>query len=108
MRIFSYIPSVLFAGIVIAAACNKETPANTICTGDCVTINGELKQQGPTTYQYGTHILTTSSGKFYVLKSETINLTPFENKEVKIKAQNLHYTVEQGPELHNIISIATL
>jgi hypothetical protein len=86
-------------------SCKKENKPGVVCTGDCITARGVLKQQGFTTYQYGSHILVDDN-QSYVLTSNVVNLQKFEDKKVVIIAKNLHYTVENGPELHNVVYIS--
>ncbi len=105
MRLFIivFISTLSIAGFY---ACNKKTTTSVIeCKGDCITVRGILQQQGMTTYQYGTHTISTAEGNAYVLKSDVLDLKKFEGKKVKLTAQNLHYTVENGPELYNVVAI---
>jgi hypothetical protein len=105
MRLFItvFISALSIAGFY---ACNKKTTTSVIeCKGDCITVRGTLQQQGMTTYQYGTHTISSAEGNAYVLKSDVLNLKKFEGKKVKLTAQNLHYTVENGPELYNVVAI---
>ena len=58
-----------------------------------VEINGKLLEQGMTTYQYGTHIL---SG--YALRSSTINLDNYVNQDVTVFGYEISgYPVDGGP-----------
>jgi hypothetical protein len=88
------------------SACNRKAATPFVeCKGDCITVRGTLQQQGMTTYQYGTHTISTAEGNAFVLKSDVVDLKKFEGRKVKLTAQNLHYTVENGPELYNVVAI---
>jgi hypothetical protein len=70
-----------------------------------VDLSGVLQKPGMTTYQYGTHVLT-SEGKRYALKSGTVNLDNYVDKKVKIKGTKVEgYPVENGPELLEVTDI---
>ncbi len=43
-------------------------------------ITGTIQQQGITSYQYGTHTITTTNDEFYALKSETVDLDDYVNR----------------------------
>ncbi len=64
-----------------------------------VTASGTIKQQGISTYLYGTHILADDAGKIiYALKSDTIKLEDYVNKKVTIKGDLVAgYPVDGGP-----------
>lgn len=89
------------------AACSKTRKCPDRVSADTVIQTGLLRQQGVTTYQYGTHILEAGSNTELVLKSDNINLDNYVGKNVQVTAVNTHYTVENGPELYNVIAIAT-
>lgn len=100
------IVSISLLGIGAFSACHRKAATPFVeCKGDCITVRGTLQQQGMTTYQYGTHTISTAEGNAYVLKSDVVDLKKFEGKKVKLTAQNLHYTVENGPGLYNVVAI---
>lgn len=97
--------ALILAAFSSLAACSKTRECQDRVSGDTVVQTGNLRQQGVTTYQYGTHVLDAVSGSEYVVKSETIDLDKYVGKHVQVTAINMHYTVENGPELYNVISV---
>jgi hypothetical protein len=70
-----------------------------------VSVKGTLQKPGMTTYQYGTHLLK-ADGKTYALKSSTLNLDNFIEKQVSIKGTKVDgYPLENGPELLEVTEI---
>jgi hypothetical protein len=68
-------------------------------------INGILKKQGATYYQYGTHTLTTDSTT-YALKSDVVNLDKYLNRKVAITGEKVKgYPLEGGPDLIEVKTI---
>ena len=66
---------------------------------------GLLKQQGMTTYQYGTHVLKTDK-KTYALRSKDIDLNAYLEKQVEILGEKIDgYPISGGPEYIKVISI---
>lgn len=73
--------------------------------GDTVSLNGKIEKAGMTTYQYGTHTIQ-SNQKTYALKSSSLNLDNYENKEVEVIGKKVPgYPVENGPELIEVSSV---
>lgn len=67
--------------------------------------SGTVYPAGITSYQYGTHTLETAS-EMYALKSDSIDLTRYEQKRVQIIANKIEgYPVDNGPVYLNVISI---
>ncbi len=94
------------AGIcIMAPSCKKEDNkvVGNICTGDCITRTGVISQQGITTYQYGTHILTTDDNEQYVMSSDIVDLDRRVGQKCIVILKDLYYTVEGGPKLYNVI-----
>lgn len=59
---------------------------------------GLLRQQGPTTYMYGTHVIS-GEGQFYALRSSRVNLDNYVGRTVTVKGHKVEgYPVENGPE----------
>lgn len=88
--------------LFLVATCNKGTAAK---NQDLMQITGEIEPTGMTTYQYGTHTLT-SGETFYALKSDKVDLTPYEGKTVSITAEKIEgYPVDGGPEYLNVIQV---
>jgi len=70
-----------------------------------VSLTGKIEKIGMTTYQYGTHTIQ-SDQKTYALRSSSLDLNNFENKEVQITGTKVPgYPVENGPELIEVSSV---
>jgi UDP-galactopyranose mutase len=68
-------------------------------------IEGVIKKQGITTYQYGSHILKTE-GKFYALRSKTVDLNNYIDQKVKLAAEKIEgYPVSGGPDFLLVKSV---
>lgn len=73
--------------------------ASAVITEKSMEITGTIQQQGMTSYQYGTHTITTPDNDFYALKSETLNLDEYLDEEVTIVAEKIEgYPLSGGPE----------
>lgn len=72
-----------------------------------VTASGTIKQQGITTYMYGTHVLLDDTANtLYALKSDTIKLDDYVNKKVTVKGDLIAgYPVEGGPGYLNVKAV---
>lgn len=67
--------------------------------------SGIIEPAGITSYQYGTHTLQ-SGEQFYALKSDTIDLTTYEGREVIIQAEKIDgYPVDGGPEYLHVNAV---
>ena len=102
----------LFFILYLLAGCKSTTPASSSATTEMkseqgLKVSGMLQEQGVTTYQYGTHILTSSGGKtLYALKSETIKLDTYIGKNVELQGIPVEgYPIEGGPEYLEVIKI---
>lgn len=72
---------------------------------DQMEVTGTIQQQGITSYQYGTHTLTNDD-TFYALKSETVNLDNYIDKEVTIVAKKIEgYPVDGGPDYLLVLEV---
>lgn len=70
-----------------------------------ITVTGTVEEQGITSYQYGTHTIS-GDGKFYALKSETIDLDQYIGETVTIKGEKIAgYPVDGGPEYLMVLEI---
>lgn len=70
-----------------------------------VTLSGKIEKIGMTTYQYGTHTIE-SDHKTYALKSSSVDLDAFDDKEVQLTGTKVPgYPVENGPDLIEVTSI---
>ena len=66
-----------------------------------IEISGTIQSQGITTYQYGTH---TVSG--YALRSSSVNLDDYINRNVKVVGHKIDgYPVDGGPEYIDVQEI---
>src|ERR1044072_885506 len=95
---------ITFLGIALLAITGscKKGDRSVICTGDCKTLTGTLTVQGATTYQYGSHLLTTKDNDVYVLTSNVCPLNNFKNRKVILVGKHTD-APEQGPELYNVV-----
>ncbi|WP_172665785.1 hypothetical protein [Flammeovirga sp. OC4] len=85
MKIFLFVVTFIMIGFSCA---KNDVNSNTI------EITGVIKEQGVTTYQYGTHTL---SG--YALRSSSVNLDNYIDQEVTIVGQKVEgYPVDGGPD----------
>lgn len=73
--------------------------------GTSMEITGTIREQGITTYQYGTHTISNQE-QFYALKSENIDLDQYLEKEVTIRAEKIDgYPVDGGPEYLLVLEV---
>lgn len=62
-----------------------------------IVVKGILKEQGITTYQYGTHTIS-GDDVFFALSSGRVDLVPYVDKQVEIRATKIAgYPVDGGP-----------
>jgi len=93
----------LVVGLAIAGCSAVKPDAN---GKGQVTLSGKLEALGMSTFQYGTHIL--SSGKqIYALKSSKLDLKAHEGKEVIVKGVKVAgYPVDGGPDFIDVQEIS--
>ena len=73
--------------------------------GTSLEITGTIREQGITTYQYGTHTISNQE-QLYALKSEAIDLDQYLEKEVTIRAEKIEgYPVDGGPEYLLVLEV---
>jgi hypothetical protein len=72
-----------------------------------VTAEGTIKEQGFTSYMYGTHVLVDSNRKtLYALRSESIDLDLYVGKKVTVTGVPVAgYPVDNGPVYLNVSSV---
>ncbi|MGO4876993.1 hypothetical protein ACEN2P_10370 [Pedobacter psychrotolerans] len=93
---------VLSLFIAIFSGCTSFKDSN---TANRATATGTIEKIGVTTFQYGTHLLTTAN-KTYALKSGSINLDQYMNRKVTVKGNKVKgYPVDSGPELLDVTLI---
>lgn len=70
-----------------------------------MTLNGTIEKRETTSYQYGTHIFN-SGDKIYAIKSNSLNLNTYLNKQVSISGSKVKgYPVDGGPELIDVSKV---
>jgi hypothetical protein len=69
-------------------------------TMSLVEAEGNLRRQGITTYQYGTHVLLDRSGNtLYALRSSQVNLDTYDGQYVRVSGSLVpDYPVDLGPK----------
>ena len=73
--------------------------------GKYIETTGTLEKQGITSYQYGTHIIVDTDQR-YALRSETVPLDSFVNRQVRIQGKKVEgYPLEGGPVLLEVVDI---
>ncbi|PWS28522.1 hypothetical protein DHW03_01295 [Pedobacter yonginense] len=73
--------------------------------GDVITLSGSIQKLSISTYQYGTHTIS-SSGKPYALKSSSVILDTYLDKQVTLKGTKVAgYPVDGGPELIEVSEV---
>jgi hypothetical protein len=93
---------ILFAVVITftAQACQSKKIAS-----NQIEITGAIQKQGITTYQYGTHIIT-SDDKLFALKSSTIDLNKYLKQNVTIIGDRIAgYPIENGPDYIEVTSV---
>jgi len=79
---------------------------NKIANSDTMEISGTIEPIGMTTWQYGSHTISSEEGVLYALRSESVRLEDYEGKMVNIKGDKVEgYPVENGPEFIEVTEI---
>lgn len=79
--------------VVLFSACGSTPEADP----NLIVVKGILKEQGITTYQYGTHTISGDDA-FFALSSGEVDLAPYVGKQVEIRATRIAgYPVDGGP-----------
>lgn len=74
-------------------------------SGTTIRLTGKIEKIGMTTFQYGTHLLKADA-KTYALKSASLNLDTYLDKQVTIKGNKVEgYPVEGGPEFIEVTEV---
>lgn len=69
-------------------------------------ITGIIQPQGMTSYQYGTHTITTANDEYYALKSEEIDLDDYVDKKVTVVAEKIDgYPLSGGPDYLLVLEV---
>lgn len=81
----------VLVGVLAACGTTREVDPS------LMVVKGVLKEQGITTYQYGTYTLSGEDG-FFALSSKQVDLAPYVDQEVEIRATKISgYPVDGGP-----------
>ena len=72
-----------------------------------ITATGIVKEQGFTSYMYGTHVLVDERGKtLYALKSDKIMLDSYVGRKVTVSGEPVPgYPVDNGPPYLDVTSL---
>lgn len=99
--------SLLISAQTCSSTANKEDTTNTqINNSERMEITGTIEEQGITSYQYGTHTITTADDEFYALKSDVVELNEYLNQEVTIVAEKIDgYPLSGGPEYLLVLEV---
>ncbi len=95
----------LFLILVAAFASCKHGSTNDNAT---TTVNGRINPKGTTSYNYGTHLVTTSAYNAYLVESTSINLDSYDGDSVQVVMKDMGIRQNPGPELYNVIQITPL
>lgn len=86
---------------LLLISCSKEDDLN----DGTIELTGLIQVAEITTYQYGTHTLTTD-GEFYALRSNTVNLDDFVGRtETVIGTKIEGYPIDGGPEYFEVLEV---
>ena len=91
---------IIFAILLFATtSCNKDNHVKHL--------EGVIKVQGTTTYQYGTHVLTNEIGQtLFALQSDKIKLDDYVGENVEISGSKVDgYPIDGGPDLIKVSRI---
>jgi hypothetical protein len=85
--------------ITLTFSCKKNVDVNKL--------KGIIKEQGISTYMYGTHVLTNHLGEtLYALRSNSVKLDDYIDKKVEISGNKIEgYPVDGGPEYLEVTKI---
>ena len=97
--------------LLFTATCNnvsekEERSASADVNETVMEITGTIQEQGMTSYQYGTHTITTTDDEFYALQSEAVDLNNYIGEEVTIVAEKVEgYPVDGGPDYLLVLEV---
>lgn len=84
----------------------KDNSASAVMNESTMEITGTIQEQGMTSYQYGTHTITTGTDDFYALKSEAVDLNNYIDEQVTIVAEKIEgYPLSGGPEYLLVLKV---
>lgn len=85
---------------------HEDRDASATAKENTMEITGTIQEQGITSYQYGTHTITTGDDGFYALKSEAVDLDEYVGEEVTIIAEKIEgYPLSGGPEYLLVLEV---
>lgn len=105
---------ILFSGITLllsAQTCNnsqiqEETTPVAKVNEKNMELTGTIQEQGITSYQYGTHTITTQDDIFYALKSDAVDLDVYVEEKVTLVAEKIEgYPLSGGPEYLLVLEV---
>lgn len=97
--------------LITTQTCNhneqeEEGSASAILKENTMEVTGTIQEQGITSYQYGTHTITTVNDEYYALKSVAVDLDDYIDKEVSIVAEKIEgYPLSGGPEYLLVLEV---
>ncbi len=96
--------------VIFTATCSniskEEDKSASAINETTMEITGTIQEQGITSYQYGTHTITTTNDKYYALKSEAVDLNDYVKEKVTIVAEKIEgYPVDGGPEYLLVLEV---
>lgn len=70
-----------------------------------IKVTGTIQEQGITSYQYGSHVISSTDTTF-ALKSEKVDLNNYIDKKVTVFGKKVEgYPVDGGPEFLKVMKI---
>lgn len=98
MKIITFIFGALL--LIFTATCDNSGITNTR------KLTGKIEAQGITSYQYGSHTITTSEDQTYALRSERVNLEQYEGETITIRTRKIEgYPIEGGPQFLEVLRV---
>lgn len=78
---------------------------NPVSNANTITLTGKVEKLGLTPFRYGSHSIKMQ-GQIYAIKSTSINLDNYLDRQVTIKGVKVAgYPLEGGPELIEVTDI---
>ncbi len=96
---------ILMLMLVIVALSSCGSIMNAADNGKTITLTGRVEKLGLTPFRYGSHSIKMR-GQVYSIKSSSINLDNYLDRQVIIKGNKVPgYPLEGGPELIEVTDI---
>ncbi|WZL88778.1 hypothetical protein VS868_14365 [Salinimicrobium sp. 3283s] len=105
---------IIFTGVTLLLSlqtCNnsqaqQDHPTSAEANETTMELTGIIREQGITSYQYGTHTITTADDKFYALKSDAVDLDDYVEEKVTLVAEKIEgYPLSGGPEYLLVLEV---